>query len=101
MYPLEIESATSDDPIDAVNNNSPQRKDEQVQQPERVELHSRLKRAATQRANQFLKLVVSQLKDITINIDLSIMYVFYNDLELYNLWDSPLNIIVVNWGSVL
>jgi len=63
LYPLEIESVMSDDPVDAVNDNSPPREDEQVQQSEDAESHSRPKRAVAQRANQFLKTVVSQLKE--------------------------------------
>jgi len=62
LYP---ECATSDDPNDAVNDDSPWKEDEQAQprQSEDTESNGRPKRAAAVRANQFLKTVVSQLKE--------------------------------------
>ena len=63
MYPLEIECATSVDPVDAVNDVSPQKTNEDAQLSGDVESQSRPKRAAAQRANQFLKTVASQLME--------------------------------------
>ena len=63
LYPLEIECATSVDPVDAVNDVSPQKTNEDAQLSGDVESQSRPQRAALQRANQFLKTVASQLKE--------------------------------------
>ena len=63
LYPLEIECTTSVDPVDTVNDVSPQKTNEEAQQSGDDEPLSRPKRAAAQRANQFLKTVTSQLRE--------------------------------------
>ena len=63
LYLLEVECAESVDPIDARNDVRPQKTNEEAQLSGDVKSQSRPKRAAAQRANQFLKTVASQLRE--------------------------------------
>jgi len=62
LYPLEIECTAPVDPVDAKSDDSPQNELKQSGDVNK-ESHSRPRRAAAQRTNQFLKTVVSQLNE--------------------------------------
>ena len=63
LYQLEIECAASVDPVDVVNDVSPQKTNEDVQLLRDTEPQSRPKRAAVYCTNQFLKTEASQLRE--------------------------------------